>query len=136
DRRTQLPHKILVCSFCKFLRLYWEENVVRIQDLAVVLKSGEKPSREAKNELGKGVLQAEIIANQQTFECSLGGRTAEEFSDRIGSGDYPPEPRVNLIFKLRNVSKQNVTFFNPDKRLSSLYLFGPEAMNLPLYSLQ
>jgi len=131
-----LLSKNIVRSFCKLLGLYWEENVVRIQDLAVVLKSAEKPTHEAKTQPGKGVLQAEIIANQQTYECNLGGRTAEEFSDRIGSGNYPPGPRVNLIFKLRNVSNQNVTLFNPDRALSSLYLFGPGAMNLPLYSHQ
>jgi hypothetical protein len=130
------PPQGLLSSLVKFLDLEWEEDTVRIQDLAVVLNSGEKRRHEAKTEAAKGLLEAEIIVNQQSFDCSLGGRTAEEFSDLIGSGDYPPGPRVNLIFKLRNVSNQKVTLFNPDKKLSTLYLFGPGAMNLPLLSSQ
>lgn len=137
DKITSPPG--LLTSLLKFLDLEWEEDILRIQDMATVLKSAEKPTHEAKTEPGKGLLQAEIIANQQTFECSLGGRTPEEFSDLIGSEEeeYPPGPRVNLTFKLRNVSNQKVTLFNPDKKLSTLYLFGPGAMNLrPLSSQQ
>src|SRR5207244_8236264 len=35
-----------------------------------------------------------------------------------------------------NVSNQKVMLFNPDKKLSSLYLFGPGAVNIPSYSSQ
>jgi hypothetical protein len=134
--KNDSPLEGLLGSLFKFLDLEWKEDMIRIQDLAMVLKSAKKPTHEPKNERAKELLQGEIIANQQTYEYSLDGRTAEEFSDLIGSGEYPPGPRVNLIFRLRNVSSQNVTLFDPDKQLSSLYLFGPGAMNLPLYSRQ
>src|SRR5260370_26127503 len=109
---------------------------MNIKSLATILTSGEKIRDRPITEPEDVPLLAEIIPNQETFECSLGGRTAEEFSGLLGAGGLPPGPPVNLIFKLKNSSDRKVTLYDPDKVVMNMYLFGPGAMNLSLRSCQ
>jgi hypothetical protein len=113
-----------------------EEKLIMIQELAALLRAGERTTPQAKTEPGGVPLQAQLIAIQDTYEFNLDGRTAEEFSNLLGSGDFPPSPQVSLILKLCNSSNQKVTIRNPESELESLYLFGPGAINLPLASRQ
>jgi WD40 repeat protein len=116
--------------------LAWDENgQVRMEDVARMLNGGQK-SRGGlpKTEPEDVPLRAEIIANRDVFECNLTGHSPEQFSELMVSGKVPWESPASFLFKLRNSGDQRVTLYDPDQELSSLYLLGPGAINLPLVS--
>jgi len=108
-----------------------EKDSLRIRDLASFMKSRDKPVRGPLTEPEDAPLSAQITAHREAFEFRLGEFTPEGFSDLIASGQRPADGEVKLTFKLKNCSNQKLTLHDPDQELSSLYLFGPGAINLP-----
>jgi len=76
-------------------------------------------------------LQAELIADRNTYPLDLGGLTPEEFSEETRH-HYVRTPLVDLTLKLRNTGKQPLTIYQGGLDLTrpACFLAGPGAINL------
>jgi hypothetical protein len=109
---------------------------ITLRDVDAVLAAADKPPPPAGTDPPGGSLQAELVANRDTYTLDLEGDTLEDFSSRIQFGeDFPEPPQVDLVLRLRNTGRDPITLRDP-KELPTLYLAGAGALNQPRGSYQ
>lgn len=111
-------------------------KTITLRETTPVFEQREKASTPARTDPPGVALEATLVARQKTYALDLEGDTVEDFSTRIQFGeDVPEPPRVDLLLKLRNTGKENITLHDPVGMLI-LYLIGPGALNRPWESKQ
>jgi len=110
-------------------RVAWSDGksvlVQRWSALAARAEIGMEPV--VVTELGS-TLKAELVANTDTYDLDLGGKTAEQFTSLAWPDRSPPE--VDLSFRIRNTGGLPVSVRVWDKEeLYGVYLLGEGAFN-------
>src|SRR5260370_28368629 len=110
-------------------------RVALSNEKSILIHSWAKVAAQADKEiapiLGGGTgtaLKAELVANTDTYDLDLGGKTAEQFSSLPWPDRSPPT--VDLSFRLRNMGSQPVSVRVWDnEEVYGVYLLGEGAFN-------
>jgi hypothetical protein len=105
------------------------DTSVTLREADAILAAAEKAPPPDRTDPPGVPLEAELIVRKDTYTLNLEGDTPEDFSTRVQFGLPSPEsPRVDLVLRLRNAGKENLTLRNPPS-LPTLYLVGPGALS-------
>ena len=110
-----------------------ERGSVVARAVSALLASSAKAPPTRRTEPEGVPLEVEVVANQDQYVLDLEGQKAEAYSKRLfveGRKEPPAPPEVDLVLKVRNTGKRQLTI-SPDFERVALYLVGDAAINLP-----
>jgi WD40 repeat protein len=114
----------------KRLALSDDESIL-IQSWATVAAQADKDNVPTIAGGAETALKAELVANTDTYDLDLGGKTAEKFSS-LAWPDRPP-PAVDLSLRIRNTGSEpvSVRVWDDGKEVRADYILGDGAFNYP-----
>src|SRR5262249_14902942 len=117
-------------------QLAWsDDESVHIEEVHR-LALGPLANRETESAVNDDPLEAEIISSRDTYELETGDLTPKQLSEKPLFGEhrrYPPSAKVDLLFRVRNVSDHKIfisKYSTAEKGFTDVFLIGSGAFNI------